>query len=97
MINFSTSFETDIGFIIVQTTVRSSASLINYGPIKAEVKLKKPENKSDLTKAGIFVEFKDNKSLFVGNKMELQIICQPKQERYKKRCTNIEYKIYIEV
>lgn len=86
-----------MGYVIVQSKLRRSTTLMNYGPAKANVKLKKLENKSDLTKDGIFIEFNNCKNLIVGKPIELHLIFQPKQENYKKRWTNIEHQIYIEV
>lgn len=86
-----------MGYVVVQNNVQCSATLINFGPSKVDVRLKKSEKKGDLTKLGIFVEFNDRRNLLVGESTFLQVTCHPKQERYKERFTNVQHVIYVEV
>ena len=81
----------------MQRKVQSSATLINHGPGPVEVRLKKNEKKGDLTKSGILVEFNYIRNLLVGESSILKVTCQPKQERYKERVTDVQHVIYIEV
>ena len=83
-------------YVVVQNKIHSSATLVNFGPEKVEVRLKM-SGMRDLTKSGFFVEFNDTKNLLVGQRTHLQVIFQPKPERYTERNTNVEHIIYIEV
>ncbi|XP_033221021.1 hydrocephalus-inducing protein homolog [Belonocnema kinseyi] len=94
---FTPEYLIDMGYLVVQKKVQRSATLINFGPGKVEVRLKKSEKKGDFTKLGIYVEFNDRRNLFVGESTILQVTCHPKQERYKERVTDIQHVIYIQV
>ncbi|XP_014609402.1 PREDICTED: hydrocephalus-inducing protein homolog [Polistes canadensis] len=94
---FSLPYIIDLGNVVIGLTAHYSAMVSNYGPMIAEVKMKKLENKAALSNSDIIVEFKKNVKLPVGHNILLHVICSPTLAKYTERKTTLKHTIYLEV
>ncbi|KAI4504415.1 hypothetical protein M0802_000886 [Mischocyttarus mexicanus] len=94
---FSLEYIIDLGNVVIGLTAHYSAMLSNYGPMIAEVKMRKFENKAALINSNIIVEFKKNVRLPVGHNILLHVTCSPTLAKYTEKKTTLKHTIYLEV
>ncbi|XP_046586478.1 hydrocephalus-inducing protein homolog isoform X2 [Neodiprion lecontei] len=82
----------DLGYIVVEQTACFSTLLFNYGPILADIRIRKP-----LKKFGIYVQFDQGKPLPIGESTPLNVTFNPTRSKYTEQETIIEHTIYLEV
>ncbi|XP_046429324.1 hydrocephalus-inducing protein homolog isoform X2 [Neodiprion fabricii] len=82
----------DLGYIVVEQTACFSTLLFNYGPILADIRIRKP-----LNKFGIYVQFDQGKPLPIGESTPLNVTFNPTRSKYTEQETIIEHTIYLEV
>ncbi|XP_076659704.1 hydrocephalus-inducing protein homolog [Halictus rubicundus] len=87
-------FFADMGYVIAGQVADYTTKIVNYGPWRAGLRLKKLESPK---KMDIVVHFKRRANLMVGDSANLRVVWHPSREKYRERCTPITHTVYIEV
>jgi len=84
-----------MNYITIDVQTQRSITIINYGPWKTELALKKSQKKR-LDEFGILLQFRRT-SLAVGETATLTVIWQPMSTKYTEKKAEEEHFIYLEV